>query len=200
MLTKNTSQSLADILYQRRQRLSKLIDFPAVLWSGSRSPRNFAANAFPFRASSHFLYFAGLPLPNAAIRLEADKLELFLDEAAPSSALWYGETPTVSEIAEQIGADAAYPLEELNSRLQGVATIAVQDATTWTQQSQLLDRWILPQTPPQGIDLTLVQAIIKLRLIHDKAALTELRKAADITVLAHKAGMRAVKTDRKSVV
>ncbi|MEM7555013.1 MAG: aminopeptidase P family protein [Cyanobacteria bacterium P01_A01_bin.84] len=194
MLTKHTSYSLRDTLYQRRQRLSQLIDFPVIIWSGGRSPRNFAANAFPFRASSHFLYFAGLSLPNAAIRLEADKLELFTDEASPGSALWYGKTPTREEIAQNIGADGAYPLEELKSRLQGAATIAVQDPTTWTQQSQLLDRWILPQTPPQGIDLALAQAIVELRLIHDEFALTQLRKAADVTVSAHKAGMVAVKT------
>ena len=189
MLIQNPPLSLIDILRQRRQRLAKLINFPAILWSGNPSPRNYAGNVFPFRANSHFLYFAGLSLPNAAILLEAGRLELFLDDPSPSSALWHGETLKREEIAEVIGADAARPMTELESWLEGAATIAVQDAATWTQQSQLLNRWILPQNPPQGIDLQLAKAIISIRLIHDAGALAELRKAASVTVEAHKAGM-----------
>ncbi len=186
--------SLIDTLRQRRQRLANLINFPAILWSGQNSPRNFPANVFPLRASSHFLYFAGLPLSNAAIRLDAGKLQLFIDDAKPSSALWHGEMPTREEIARQIGADAAYPMAELESWLENVATIPSQDAGTWTQQSQLLNRWLLPQQTLTGIDLELANAIVNLRLIHDDAAIAELRKAAVVTVEAHKAGMRVTKS------
>jgi Xaa-Pro aminopeptidase len=191
MLIPNTSSSLINTLRQRRQKLAQLIDFPVILWSGSSSPRNFAANVYPFRASSHFLYFAGLPLPNAAIRLESGKLELFIDDPHPSSALWHGEMPKREEIAQSIGADDAKPMAELESAIADAATIAVQDAATWTQQSQLFNRWILPQNPPQGIDLELAKAIVTLRLTHDEAALTELRQAAAVSVQAHKAGMAA---------
>ncbi len=189
MLIQNTYNYLVDTLRQRRQKLASLIDFPAILWSGNTNPRNFPANVFPFRASSHFLYFAGLPLPNAAIRLEAGKLELFMDDPKPSSALWHGEMPRSEEIAHKIGADAVKPMVELS--VEGAATIAVQDAATWTQQSQLLDRLVLPQIQPTGIDLELAKAIVTVRLTHDEAALTELRKAAVVTVEAHKAGMAA---------
>jgi Xaa-Pro aminopeptidase len=186
------SLSLVETLRKRRQNLSTFINFPAILWAGNSSPRNFPANVFPYRASSHFLYFAGLSLENAAIRLEAGKLELFIDEPTTSSALWHGVTPKRDEIAAQIGADSAYPITELAARIAGAATVAVQDAATWTQQTQLFNRMILPQIPPQGIDLELARAIIKLRIIHDEGALTELRKASAVSVAAHKAGMVAV--------
>jgi len=189
-----TSKSLAEILRVRREKLAELIDFPAILWSGSRSPRNFAANLFRHRPSSHFLYFAGLPLENAVIRLEADKLQLFMDNPAPSSALWHGEMPTRDRIAENIGADEAYPMVELESHLQDAATIAVQDAASWTQQSQLLDRWVLPQRAPENIDLELAKAIVELRITHDEAALAEIRKAIAVTVEAHKTGIAATST------
>ncbi len=191
MLIQNTSSSLIDTLRHRRQQLATLINFPAILWSGSSSPRNYQANVFPYRASSHFLYFAGLPLPNVAILLEAGKLELFMDDPKPNSALWHGEMPRREEIAQIIGADAARPMAELSSWVEGAATIAVQDAATWTQQSQILNRWVLPQNPPQGIDLELAKAIISLRLIHDDSALAELRSCAAVTVEAHRAGMMA---------
>ncbi|OUL37321.1 Xaa-Pro aminopeptidase [Nostoc sp. T09] len=197
MVILNTSSSLVDILSQRRQRLAQLIDFPAILWSGSSSPRNFAANVYPFRANSHFLYFAGLPLPNAAIRLEAGKLELFMEDPQPSSALWHGEMPKREEIAQIIGADAAKSMAELEFLMADAATIAVQDAATWTQQSQLLNRWVLPQNPPQGIDLELAKAVVSLRLTHDEGALAELRKAAAVSVEAHKVGMAATPQARR---
>lgn len=191
MLIQQTSTSLIDTLRLRRQQLANLIDFPAILWSGSNTPRNFPANPFLFRASSHFLYFAGLPLSNAAIRLETGKLELFIDDPSPNSALWHGKMPTREEIAQKIGADVARPMAELESWVEDAATIAIQDAATWTQQTQLLNRWILPESPPEGIDLELAKAIVSIRLTHDQAALTELRKAAAVTVEAHKAGMAA---------
>ncbi|MDF5715917.1 MAG: aminopeptidase P family protein [Rhizonema sp. NSF051] len=194
MQMQNTSSSLIDTLRQRRQRLATLVDFPAILWSGSSSPRNFPSNMLPYRASSHFLYFAGLPLVNAAVRLEAGQLELFMDNPKPGNALWHGEMPTREEIAQMIGADAAMPMAELDLWVEGAATIAVQDAGTWTQQSQLFKSNILPQHQPRGIDLEFAKAIITLRLTHDDSALTQLRTAGQVTVEAHKAGMAATKS------
>ena len=192
ILTHNTT--LATTLRERRQRLARVIDSPVILWSGQRSSRNFPANLYPFRASSHFLYFAGLSLENAVIFLDRGKLELFVDEAPPSSALWHGEMPKREEIAQAIGADAAFPLSELPSKSTGAATIAVQNATTYRQQTQILNRPVAPADATEGIDRELAKAIASLRLSHDTGALSELRKAAAVTVEAHKAGMRATPT------
>ncbi|MGV0027290.1 aminopeptidase P N-terminal domain-containing protein [Phormidesmis priestleyi] len=183
--------TLTDTLKRRRQQLAQLVDRPIVLWSGGYSSRNFPANTFPFRASSHFLYFAGLPLENAAIRLEAGKLTLFVAEASPTSALWHGASPTRDELAATIAADAAYPLSELKTQIEGAATIAVQDPLTRQEQSRWLNRAIASSKSPQGVDLELTEAIVRLRLTHDDAALAEMRKAAAVTVEAHRAGMAA---------
>ena len=185
------THSLPDILRQRRQRLAEKINFPVVLWSGNRSARNFPANAFPFRASSHFLYFAGVPLANAAIRLEASKLTLFMDEATPDDVLWHGPTPPRSAIATKIGADAAYPLSELKQQAEGAATLAVQDAATYEQQARLLARNVDLAAQEQETDLELAKAIAQIRLVHDAAALTEIRQAAAVTIKAHRSGMAA---------
>ena len=184
---------LRNALHQRRQKLASLTNSPVIIWSGSSLPRNYPALKLPFRASSHFLYFAGLPLENAAIRLESGKLELFLDDAPASSTLWHGEMPKRAEIAELIGADAAFPMAELKSRGMGAATIAIQDNLTALQQSQILDRPLTLSKSPAGIDLELTKAIISLRLTHDPASLAQLRDAAAVTVEAHKAGMAATR-------
>jgi Xaa-Pro aminopeptidase len=184
--------SLSTTLFQRRKKLAEGIAHPVILWSGRAPSRNFPANRFLFRASSHFLYFAGLSLDNVAIRLERGKLELFMDNASAADELWHGKTPTREEIALEIGADAAYPLNELSLKTKDAATIAVQDLATYQQQCQLLNRNILPANKSEGIDLELAKAIVNLRLIHDRAALEEIKKAAKVSIEAHLAGMQAV--------
>jgi len=186
--------SLATTLRTRRQRLAQKINFPVILWSGSPISRNFPANSFPFRASSHFLYFAGLPLENAAIFLDCGRLELFMDEASAESTLWHGEMPQREEIAQIIGADAAFPLAELSARATGAATIALQNPTTYQQQAHILNRPVAPSFAPEGIDRDLAKAIAAVRLCHDAGAISELRQAAAVTIEAHKAGMAATKT------
>ncbi|HIK33212.1 MAG TPA: aminopeptidase P family protein [Oscillatoriales cyanobacterium M59_W2019_021] len=184
-------RALETTLRERRQRLAALVNFPVILWSGAPLSRNFPANRYPFRSSSHFLYFAGLNLPNAAIRLDSGKLELFINDPEPGDALWHGEQPKRHELARLIGADAAFPLTELASRTGGAATIALP--TTAAQQALLLGRSISEPTNPQGIDRELVRAIVAVRLTHDPAALAELRSAAAVSTEAHKAGMAATR-------
>ncbi len=182
--------ALAAVLKQRRQRLAQMMDRPAIFWSGRAPARNYPGSPYAFRANSHFLYLAGLPLENAAIRIEGNKLELYLDEGGPSAALWHGETPGRDAIASAIGADAAFPLSELEGKSCDAATIPVQDAYTRERQSKLLERPISVRSLSE-IDLKLANAMIELRLIHDDFAIAQVREAVATTVTAHKAGMRA---------
>jgi Xaa-Pro aminopeptidase len=194
-LPKKSSFVLAETLYQRRQRLAQRIAHPVLLWSGQSSSRNFPANVFPYRANSHFLYFAGMPLLNAVIRLEAGQMTLFMDDATPASILWHGDSPKRSDIAAQMGADAAYPLAELKA--DRAATLPVQDATTRSQQSTLLGRSFAKDLT--GIDRELAQAIVQVRLIHDEGAIEQMRQAAAVTVQAHQAGMQSIATTEAQV-
>lgn len=186
------SPTLAEALRQRRQRLATLSSAPVVLWSGQSPSRNFPANTYPFRASSHFLYFAGLNLPNAAIALQGEHLTLFWDEPTPAEVLWHGPSPTRSQLADQIGADDAKPLAELEGYCGGAATIAVQDNATRQQQAALLGRSPAAPAQAQGIDRALAEAIAQVRLCHDAFALAEMRRAAQVTRQAHAAGRAAI--------
>ena len=192
-LTTDLDRSLIKGLKQRRVKLAQLVKHPVILWSGNFIGRNFPANKLPFRASSHFLYFAGIPLQNAAIRLEAGELELFIDNPPPSATLWHGAAPSRDEIGATIGADRVYPLAELANKTKDAATIAIQDLATYQQQCQLLNRPVALSDLAENIDLELAQALVKLRSRHDDLALQELRQAARVSVKAHKAGMRATK-------
>jgi Xaa-Pro aminopeptidase len=173
MPSQTTSLALAAVLRQRRDRLAEIYPGPVVLESGQAVSRNFPANTYPFRANSHFLYFAGLPLANAALHLEAGRLTLFMDDTSPEAALWHGPSPSREAIAADIGADAAYPLQDLNSYLAEAATLPAPAAAD-SERSRAL-----------------VEALVTLRLHHDDYALEQIKRAAAVSVDAHKAGMAA---------
>ena len=187
---------LASILQSRRRRLAKLIDFPVLLWSGTAKPRNFTANIYPYRASSHFLYFAGIPLENAAIRIDGEELTLFIDEATPDDILWHGPIPSRDEIAQRIGAAKARPLRDLESLSTGVALLGEKDETVQSMEKALLKQGVvLTRHRPEG-NRTLERAIVRLRMIQDEGAIATIRKAIKVTVEAHKAGMSATTNAR----
>ncbi|MEA5452333.1 aminopeptidase P family protein [Leptolyngbya sp. CCNP1308] len=164
---------LAAVLQHRRDRLAEIYPGPVVLESGRAVSRNFPANTYPFRANSHFLYFAGLPLANAAIHLAGGRLTLFMDDTSPEAALWHGPSPSRDAIAAEIGADAAYPYQDLEAKRAEAATLPRQAAAN-------------PE-PSQS----LIEALVTLRLHHDDYALDQIRQAAAVSVAAHKAGMAA---------
>jgi len=180
-------------LAERRARLSKKLAGPALLISGLARPRNYAGNRFPFRAESHFLYFVGRPLEGAALVVRPDGSVLYAEPPDPEEALWTGPQPTLAELSRELGLEVR-PLAELEVE-ESTATLPSADPETAFVQSEMVGRDIIAASGPEldGIDRALADAVIELRLIHDDAALAEMRAAAGVTERAHRAGMRATR-------
>ncbi|HVV52991.1 MAG TPA: Xaa-Pro aminopeptidase, partial [Polyangia bacterium] len=178
----------------RRERLGKLLgNRPALIAAGAPRPRNYAANLYPYRASSHFLYLFGLPLRGAIAVYDGAAFTLYLHEPEPDQALWEGPPATFEEIAEATGCPVR-PFARLAASVRGraVATLAAPDAATCLEQSRLLNREIRPGVV-DVLDAPLAEAMIALRLQHDEAAVAELRRAAAATAAAHRAGLAATR-------
>jgi Xaa-Pro aminopeptidase len=187
-----------DALVRRRAAVAeRLGDRAALLAAGRAPPRNYAANTYRYRASSHFLYLFGLPLRDAmAFRdfYDGGGWTLYLPEPDADDALWEGPQPSFGEIAEATGC-AVLPLSRLDGgalRGRHVATLPAADLETCARLSGLLGREIRPGRL-DDTDLALADAMIDLRLRHDDAAVAGLREAAEATAAAHRAGMRATR-------
>ncbi len=181
-------QTLSD----RRHRLAAHCPHPVLLWAGRRPSRNFAANTYPFRASSHFLYFAGLPIEGAIIHLDRGKATLFTADPSPGAALWHGPSPSRDNLAEQIGAVAARPLSDLKDYVEGCTTIALGSGQSHGQnQAEILGRSLQSSSQATGLDGELVEAIVALRLTHDAGAIAAIEQAVTVSIAAHRAGMHA---------
>lgn len=180
-------------LAARRARLSNKLRGPALLVSGLARPRNYRANRFPFRAESHFLYFVGRPLEGAALLIRPEGSVLYAEPPDPEEALWTGPQPTLEELSRELGLEVR-PIDELAVE-DPTATLPSADAETAFVQSELVGRDVVPASGPEleGIDRALADAIIELRLVHDEAAVAEMRAAAAVTERAHRAGMRATR-------
>ena len=184
----------------RRTRLAGLLgNRPALIAAGLPRARNYPANQYPFRASSHFLYLFGLPLRGAMAVYDGAAFTLHVPEPHPDQALWEGPPPTVEEIAAATGC-AVRPVARLAASVRGraVATLAAPDLETCLEQSRLLGREIRPGVV-DVLDAPLANALIALRLQHDPAAVAELRAAAEATAAAHQAGMAATRPGRSAV-
>ena len=189
-------------LARRREALMTALPAETVLLPcGQPRPRNYTATTFPFRPHSHFLYFFGWGLPGAMGVLADRRATLYLPAPDPDDALWSGPQPSFDAIASALGVRVA-TLDALPDALKGrpVATLPAPDAETRRQQASLLSRSIEVRVFSEA-DAALADAVIALRLRHDEAAVRELERAAEVTALAHAAGMRATRPDvRESVV
>src|SRR4051794_2257710 len=93
-----------DALETRRTKLAqRLGSRPALIAAGVPRPRNYAANQYPFRASSHFLYLFGVPLRGAVAGYDAGDFTLYLPEPYPDQALWEGAPASAEEITAATG-------------------------------------------------------------------------------------------------
>jgi len=191
-----------DVYRSRRARLRTLLTEGILLLRGHRQlPLNLPSNLSEQRQGSHILFLTGCRDTNATIllRLDTGRLELFVPRPDPEDNIWHGESQSLEAAAAAIGADASYPLWELEATIRAHLEDRVQPILT------------LPSADPDwrsmmahfGLDLPelgglkreapspLADAMVALRLTQDPAALAEMRRAAQITAQVFQAMMVA---------
>ncbi len=178
----------------RRGLLAKALgNQPALIFSGAPRPRNYAANHYPHRASSHFLYVTGEHLAHAAVLLAGDTATLFVQRPTTDDALWHGAGSSSGALAERSGCAVRFT-DELPAVLAKarVGSLPAFDGDTVAWQRTLLGRNV-DVAAPTDADARVMDAFIAARLIHDEHALLEMRTAAIATAEAHAAGMAATR-------
>ena len=187
----------AAVYRQRRATLARELKRPLVLFSGLARARNYQGNYHPFRASSTYLYFGGPPLEGAALVTEpqsdgADGCTLLRVPPASDDALWHGVMPDDGAIAaaaglEPTGLAAPDQLEAvLGGREAAYVEVPCHTTVDWISRVGLLP-----------IEEREQLVIINMRLIKDEHELTAMRRAAAVTVDAHRAAMGAAVAGRR---
>ena len=106
---------------RRRDFLKKQIPSGLILLLGNDdSPMNYAANPYPFRQDSTFLYFFGLDTPKLAALIDMDEKQdtVYGDDIEIEDIIWMGYLPTVQERAAAAGVKQTAPFKDLAPRLR----------------------------------------------------------------------------------
>lgn len=188
------------VFSERRARFLALHSAPALIAAGFSRARNFPDNEYPFRAESHFAYLVGRPLEGAALLCRDGAATLFVAPPDADAVVWSGPEPSLSELETELG----LPVRPINEIVVGAefAALPPQDGDTAEWLSELLSRDIVSGSGDQleGADANLAEVMIELRLRHDEAAVEQMRQAAFVTELAHRAGMAATRAGVREAV
>jgi Xaa-Pro aminopeptidase len=199
-----TPSSPAVFRARRERLLRELGQTPVLLPAGTIRSKNYPDNTYPFRAQSHFLYFTGVSIPDAALFFEGSEVTLFAPSPDPSAALWHGPSPSLDDLGGALEIKVC-PTAEIAARVRGssgeIATVSPNDDVTASWLSELLGRRIEARrgarTADGTADALLADALVAVRLSHDEGGLAQLRQAAAATALAHAAGMRATRPGQR---
>ncbi len=177
-----------DVYRQRRARLASHLVRPLVIFAGRTRTRN-PANDYPFRAASTYLYFGGPPIQGAAWLIQPDGHGddagiLIRPQADPDDALWMGEPPPDELLASAagLGRSAVAGPDQLHQALAGRSATSIcppcPSAMQWAASLGLE-----PAGPEEFLP------IIDMRLIKDRHELEAMRRAAEVSVIAHQVAM-----------
>ncbi len=106
---------------RRRAELKKLVGKGIiVLFGNNEAPYNYPANTYaPMRQDSTFLYYYGQHRDGLVGVIDIDKDEewRFGDDIDVEDIVWMGFTPSVSDLAAEVGISKTAPMKSLTSYL-----------------------------------------------------------------------------------
>ena len=197
----------AETFERRRSRLLRRLraGSAAVFAAGHDALRNGDVE-HPFRQPSSFYYLTGFDEPDSVAVLRPgheEPLVLFVRPYDPAMAIWVGARLGVDGAVEALGADAAYPIEELEQRLPqllgGAGTVYFSLGTD-ERVERLLSRHAAQRraaaqggAPPLEAVMDPAPLVAAQRLIKSREEVAALQRAIDITGAGLDAAMRATR-------
>lgn len=153
---------------------------------------NYAANTYPFRQDSSFLYYFGIDQPSlvGAIDVENETVWLCGKDATMEDIVWTGEQKSVSELAARVGVEKVCSPSELTQKLgkaiQQKANIHYLPPYR-LHNSQQLSEWLkIPMAEVKnGASKALIRAVIAQRSIKSEEEIAEMEAAVAISKVIH---------------
>ncbi len=186
----------ASTFVARREFLRNSVKGGAILFLGqSHSPRTYLANPYPFRQSSHFLYYLGTSQPNlAAVILPDGEPFMFGPPLTPDDLVWHGPQASLADYAAEAGIQKhrdISTLEDFISGLQAKGTeIHYLPPFRGDQTLSLATVLGMPASEVgANASQALARAIVEQRSIKTKEEVAEIENALTITARMHTTAM-----------
>jgi len=184
---------------RRRAELKKLVgEGVIVLFGNNDAPCNYPANCYaPMRQDSSFLYYFGQHRDGlvGVIDIDNDEEWLFGDDIDVEDIVWMGFTPSVADLAAEVGVSKTAPMANLTSYIQHLTSkihfLPPYRFDTKIQIMDLLD--IHPAKQKETASFALIQAVVKMRSTKEVQEIEAIDRACDVGYAMHTTAQLLIK-------
>ncbi len=187
---------------RRRAELKQLVGKGVIiLFGNNEAPCNYPANAYmPMRQDSAFLYYFGQHRDGlvAVIDIDNDQETLFGDDIDVEDIVWMGFTPSIADMAAEVGVGHAAPMKELahlcNEALAQKRLIHFLPPYRHDIKIQMMDLLgIHPSQQKEAASLTLIKAVVKMRSTKEAQEIAVIDRACDVGYAMHTTAQLLIK-------
>ena len=155
-----------------------------VLFGNNDAPCNYPANCYaPMRQDSSFLYYFGQHRDGlvGVIDIDNDEEMLFGDDIDVEDIVWMGFTPSVADLAAEVGVSKTAPMAQLTSYIKHqTSKIHYLPPYRFDTKIQIMDLLgIHPSQQKEKASLTLIQAVVKMRSTKEAQEIEAIDRACD---------------------
>ena len=182
-----------DTYIRRRQELKKLVGKGVIiLFGNNESPANYPANSYaPMRQDSSFLYYFGQHRDGlvGVIDIDNDEEWLFGDDIDVEDIVWMGYTPSVADLAAEVGISKTAPMKDLAEMINSQWSLLNKHFLPpyrFDTKIQIMDLLgIHPNEQKEKTSLALIQAVVKMRSTKEAQEIEAIERACDVGYAMH---------------
>lgn len=191
-----------DTYISRRAELKRLLGSGVViLFGNNESPANYPANAYsPMRQDSSFLYYFGQHREGlvGVIDIDSDSEMLLGDDIGVEDIVWMGFTPSVADLAAEVGITKTAPMKELKAicdkAIAQKQIIHFLPPYRYDTKIQIMDLLgIHPNQQKEKASLRLIQAVVKMRATKEPQEIEAIERACNVGYNMHTLAQMLIK-------
>lgn len=185
---------------RRRSELKRIVgNGIIILFGNNEAPANYPANAYaPMRQDSTFLYYFGQHRDGlvGVIDIDNDKETLFGDDIDVEDIVWMGFTPSVADLAEEVGVANTAPMKELSSLVSHLPSRKIHFLPPYRFDTkiQIMDLLgIHPSKQKEAASIDLIKAVVKMRSTKEPQEIEAIERACDVGYAMHTTAQLLIK-------
>ena len=185
---------------RRRSELKRIVgNGIIILFGNNEAPANYPANAYaPMRQDSTFLYYFGQHRDGlvGVIDIDNDKETLFGDDIDVEDIVWMGFTPSVADLAAEVGVANTAPMKELSSLVSHLPSRKIHFLPPYRFDTkiQIMDLLgIHPSKQKEAASIDLIKAVVKMRSTKEPQEIEAIEMACDVGYAMHTTAQLLIK-------
>lgn len=191
-----------DTYISRRAELKRLVGSGVViLFGNNESPANYPANAYsPMRQDSSFLYYFGQHREGlvGVIDIDSDSEMLLGDDIDVEDIVWMGFTPSVADLAAEVGITKTAPVKELKAICDKAIAQKqiIHFLPPYRYDTKILIMDLLgihPNQQKEKASLRLIQAVVKMRATKEPQEIGAIERACNVGYNMHTLAQMLIK-------